>query len=34
MILRLVEEVFDIPDEDMHSFIILEEREDVEHNLM
>lgn len=34
MILRLVEEVFNIPDEDMHSFIILEEREDVEHNLI
>lgn len=34
MILRLVEEVFDIPDDDMYAFIMLEEREDVEHNLI
>lgn len=34
IILWLVEEIFDIPDEHMHSFVILEDREDVEHSLI
>ncbi len=34
MIVELVEMIFDIPDESMHSFIILEQRESVEHDLI
>lgn len=34
LILWLVEEIFDIPDEDMNAFIVLEDREDVEHTLI
>ena len=34
LILGLVEQIFDIPDEHMQSFVILEDREDVEHSLI
>lgn len=34
MVVRLIESVFDIPDESMHAFIMLEQREGVEHDLV
>lgn len=34
VLLRIIEEVFDIPDEDIYSFVLLEERENVEHSLI
>ncbi len=34
MIVELVEKVFDIPDESMHAFILLEQRNDIEHGLI
>jgi len=34
IILQLIETIFDIPDESMHAFILLEERESVEHDLV
>jgi|GEM_PF-1958592 len=34
MIVQLVEMVFDVPDESMHAFVLLEQRESAEHNLI
>ena len=34
ILLNIIEEVFDIPDEDMHPFVLLEWREDIEHDLI
>lgn len=34
MIVDLIERIFDIPDESMHAFVMLEERENVEHALI
>ncbi len=34
MIVQLIEQVFDIPDESMHAFILLEQRNDIEHALI
>lgn len=34
MVVQLIETVFDIPDESMHAFIMLEQRESVEHDLV
>lgn len=34
MILQIIEDVFDIPDENMYGFISLEQKEDIEHTLI
>ncbi len=34
MIVRLIEMVFDIPDESMYDFVLLEQREEIEHSLV
>jgi hypothetical protein len=34
MMIRVIEEVFDVDDEHFHDFILSEEKEDIEHQLI